>query len=130
MTQVASGPPRQKRGKMLRSKKHREFVSHHACAVCMGTLIWSSVTFSQACHVNYLGASHGRPRGKSEKVDDVWVVPMCAHHHIDQSAKGQSGIGEERWWFRTTVDPLHICLELARNSPDPKVREFAERLKE
>lgn len=117
---------------MLRSEKHRRFVANHRCVVCsrgfLGRDPDPTLAISQACHVNYLGATHGRARGKGEKVDDIWVIPMCPRHHMAQSADGQSGIAEHTWWLNTSINPQPICLELARNSPDPKVREFADAL--
>lgn len=117
---------------MLRSKKHREFVALHECLACKGagrhSRMLADDPVTQACHVNYLGAKHGKPRGLAEKVDDIWTAPLCMMHHFAQSRLGQSGDAEREWWDRYGVDPEPICLELARNSPDPKVREFADAL--
>ncbi len=127
MTQVLSGPPHQKRGKMLRSKKHRYWVKSHLCVACeRGEIHRIDEPNYDACHINYLGAKHDRPRGKGERVDDIWTVPMCRIHHEAQTINGHSGANEEGWWWARNVDPEPICIQLALASPDPKVVEFAK----
>lgn len=120
MTQIAPTPVSQKRPKMLRSKKHIDWVRIRNCCACGAHTVHG---VNDAAHVNYLGAKYGKPRGMSERVDDFWTVPLCRDCHTAQSAKGQSGHYEEAWWKNVGVDPEPICLRLARNSPDPAVRE-------
>lgn len=129
MTQIIPTPVCQKRPKMLRSKKHRDYVASFPCVVhTQGLRRDQYPGQSTACHVNYLGAKHGKPRGMSEKVDDIWTVPMCDPCHKRQSDDGQSGQVETHWWAIRYLDPEPICIELAKNSPDPEIRKAVEDL--
>ena len=131
MTQVAPGPVRQKLSPMVRSRKHREEVAHHLCIICFDGLLQRSdgiEPVTQACHVNYLGAKHGRPRGMQDKVDDFFTVPMCKGHHDSQTEDGHSGRNEIAWWEGYGLDPEDFCRELAENSPDPKIQIAAKEI--
>jgi hypothetical protein len=73
-------------------------------------LLCSDDVTVQAAHV-----SAGEPRvdkrhrGKGEKADDQWVLPLCSRHHADQHA-----YGEVRFWNLYNINPFMACLVLQK----------------
>lgn len=85
------------------------------CLLCGGPAI--------AAHVNMFEPRvDKRQRGKGEKSDDRWALPLCQPHHDLQHQQG-----ERRFWALQDVDPLQTCLALylAYLKDD---REAAERI--
>ena len=62
-----------------------------------------------AAHVNYADPAYGkRERGKSEKTDDKFAVPLCRVEH-----DRQHHMGDERvYWQSVGIDPLKVALAL------------------
>lgn len=129
MTEILSGPPRQKR-KRLVSERHLRWVAKHQCVVCYeGELVEGpdeGRASSQATHISYLGEKYGYPKPFGGKVHDYLTVPQCPHCHDSQ---GRWPRGEQDYWAFCLIDPEPLALQLARASPDPRVVEFAKQYK-
>lgn len=62
----------------------------------------------EACHVSYADPRYGkRERGKGEKADDRWAVPLCPAEHRRQHA-----MDERAYWQTVGIDPLQVALAL------------------
>lgn len=62
----------------------------------------------EACHVSYADPRYGkRERGKGEKADDRWTVPLCPTEH-----RTQHFMGERAYWALVGIDPLQVALAL------------------
>jgi len=62
-----------------------------------------------AAHVSYADPAYGkRERGKSEKTDDRWAVPLCREQHDRQHHMGD----ERAYWRSVGIDPLKVALAL------------------
>jgi len=100
------------RSKILRAPqriwlRHRKFVRSHYCVVpgCQALDI-------QFCHIRSAANA-----GTGLKPHDAHAFPACANHHAEQHQVGQ-GTFEDRHG----IDLEAICAELARRSPDTKMR--------
>lgn len=74
-----------------------------------------------AAHVSYADPIYGkRERGKSEKADDRWAVPLCRAEHDKQHQ-----IGDERaYWRSVGIDPLRVALALYGAKGDNTMAEI------
>lgn len=62
----------------------------------------------EACHVSYADPRYGkRERGKGEKSDDRWAVPLCPSEH-----RRQHDMNEQAYWASVGIDPLRVALAL------------------
>lgn len=62
----------------------------------------------EACHVSYADPRYGkRERGKGEKADDRWTVPLCPSEH-----RRQHDMNEQAYWTSVGIDPLQVALAL------------------
>lgn len=62
----------------------------------------------EACHVSYADPRYGkRERGKGEKADDRWAVPLCSSEHHRQHS-----MDERAYWASVGIDPLQVALAL------------------
>lgn len=74
----------------------------------------------EACHVSYADARYGkRERGKSEKADDRWAVPLCAAEH-----RRQHTMDERSYWRSVGIDPLQVALALKGVEGDNTMAEL------
>lgn len=61
-----------------------------------------------AAHVSYADPRYGkRERGKGEKTDDRWAVPLCRAEHDRQHS-----MDERAYWASVGIDPLRVALAL------------------
>ena len=61
-----------------------------------------------AAHVSYADPRYGkRERGKSEKADDRWAIPLHRYEHDKQHS-----MDERSYWNSTGIDPLQVALAL------------------
>lgn len=61
-----------------------------------------------AAHVSYADPMYGkRERGKGEKTDDRWAVPLCRAEHDKQHSMDESA-----YWRSVGIDPLRVALAL------------------
>lgn len=97
----------------LRQREPRErneaflaFVRTHACVSC------GEPAPSQAAHVRYSDAAHGRTNpGVGCKPSDRFCVPLCPTCHTDGNG-AQHRTGERRFWLRAGKDPFKIAKSL------------------
>lgn len=62
----------------------------------------------EAAHVSFADPRYGkRERGKCEKSDDRWALPLCRAEHDRQHR-----IGERAYWASVKIDPLQVALAL------------------
>lgn len=99
--------------KPVNSPKHRKFVRSQKCVAarlapgeCNGAV--------QFCHFKGFKDS-----GTGQKGGDERGFPGCWHHHLAV----QHFIGEREFQRRYGVDLFQVTTDLARRSPDPRIRE-------
>lgn len=95
-----------------RTKRRRsdggDFLAFLRTLPCLVTGSYNSV---QAAHVNYADLRYGKlGRGKSQKDDDSWAVPLSEKEHAYQHAFGD----EERYWKSVGIDPVRVAISLWR----------------
>jgi len=74
----------------------------------------------EACHVSYADPRYGkRERGKGEKSDDRWAVPLCPAEH-----RRQHSMNERDYWRSVGIDPLHVALALSGCDRDNTMAEI------
>ncbi len=73
---------------------------------------------AEAAHVSYPDLSRGKlPRGKAQRADDKWAVPLCPElHRLNVGCQHDSN--EMDWWSQFGVDPLQLAEELFKASGD------------
>ncbi len=100
-TAFAATSGRQKRQK-IDSPKHEAFIRELPCVVC------GDATSTECAHVSYADLRYGKfGRGKGQKEESVWVVPLCRVHHAHQH-----DIGERNFWFNHRIDPCRVAAAL------------------
>ena len=73
--------------------------------------------FSEAAHVRMNSAAFNKRAGKGEKPSDMWALSLCAScHRTDDDS--QHKVGEETFWHGLNLNPLLICEQLHKVSPD------------
>lgn len=75
----------------------------------------------QAAHVSFGDLAFAKPsRGKGEKADDKYVVPLCKAEHERQHSQG-----ERRYWESVRINPVIVALSLfAETGNDDKAAEI------
>lgn len=62
----------------------------------------------EAAHVSYADPRYGkRERGKGEKADDRWAIPLSRAEH-----NRQHSMDERAYWQSVGIDPLQVALAL------------------
>ena len=60
---------------------------------------------SEAAHVRYASAAHGKASGLGKKPEDRWALPLCADcHRLSRDA--QHNRGEYQFWCALGINPL------------------------
>lgn len=97
----------------IRSKKHLAFIRKQPCLVTDGRGQCCNGTIIHAHHLTFCGG-----QGLGTKECDSLTVPLCHSHHINLHS-----IGEKRWWACWGIDAEEKAKNLAKESPDNKIRE-------
>jgi len=96
-------------------KKHLKFVAGLPCIICANNL------GVDAAHIRYSDYRvDKRPVGIGEKPDDIWTVPLCRMHHMQQHS-----MNEREFWSVFGIDPVFYALAIYARSGD---QERAERI--
>jgi len=112
-TAFAATSGRQKRPKIV-SPKHEAFIRELPCVVC------GDATSTECAHVSYADLRYGKfGRGKGQKEESIWVVPLCGVHH-----RIQHDIGEERFWPSMGIDPCRIAACLFIRTQDHEAAQI------
>jgi hypothetical protein len=74
---------------------------------------------SEACHVRYASAAHGKTEtGAGRKPADMWVVPLAPElHRLNKGCQHDSN--EQEWWAQWGVDPLKVAALLWEHRHNP-----------
>jgi hypothetical protein len=63
---------------------------------------------SEAAHVRYASAAHGKASGLNKKPSDKWALPLCAQDHR-LARDAQHTRGEQEFWHALDINPLVTC---------------------
>ena len=92
----------------VKSASHEEFVRALPCLIC------GDNTTTEAAHISYADMRYGKfGRGKGQKEESIWVVPLCGMHH-----RRQHEVGEKYFWITNGVDPCRVAAALFIRSQD------------
>lgn len=81
--------------------KHLAFIRELPCLI-------TGLHPVEAAHISYASPTYGkRERGKGEKADDKWTVPLTPDMHREQH-----GGNEITFWRKHGIDPLQVALAL------------------
>lgn len=93
----------------ITSASHLDFIRSLPC------LVTGSYLKVEAAHVSYEQAGIGKlGRGKGQKEEDCWTVPLCKTEHDNQHAIGD----EKEYWRQVDIDPCQVALALWRCTGD------------
>lgn len=106
-SRVPPKPVRQKHAP-IQNYSHEQFVRSLGCVVC------GDITSTEVAHVSYMDLRYGKfGRGKSQKEESVWVIPLCGQHH-----RLQHSIGERKFWSNVGIDPVRVAAALYIRTQD------------
>ena len=92
----------------IKSASHEEFVRGLPCVACGDT------TTTEVAHVSYADLRYGKfGRGKGQKEESVWVVPLCGTCHREQHY-----YGETEFWELHKIDPCRVAAALFIRTQD------------
>lgn len=112
-TAFAATSGRQKRNK-IDSPKHEAFIRELPCVVC------GDNTSTECAHVSYADLRYGKfGRGKGQKEESIWCVPLCNKHHGEQH-----DVGERIFWNTWTIDPCRIAACLFIRTQDHEAAQL------
>ena len=106
MSQILRDPrafqrPRQRRPR-VEDGSHLAFIRRLPCLSC------GLPGPSEAAHLSASAPAIGkRERGKSEKADDKWTLPLCRVCHTEQHSQN-----EIKFWKALNIDPFKTALAL------------------
>lgn len=87
---------------------HEKFIRGLPCVVC------GDNTSTECAHVSYTDMRYGKfGRGKGQKEESIWVVPLCGRHHRDQHH-----VGEMHFWRSWGIDPCRVAAALYIRTQD------------
>lgn len=93
----------------IRKATHFDFIRSLPC------VITGSYQRVEAAHVSEQNYAYGHlGRGKSQKADDVWILPLCAEQHALQHHMGD----ESQFWSLAGIDPYRTAAALFIASGD------------
>jgi hypothetical protein len=92
----------------IKSDTHEDFIRSLPCVIC------NDNTTTECAHVSYAEPSIGKfGRGKGQKEESIWVVPLCGEHHRHQHV-----IGERAFWRSYEIDPCRVAAALYIRTQD------------
>lgn len=92
----------------IKSETHEDFIRSLPCVIC------NDNTTTEAAHVSYADMRYGKfGRGKGQKEESIWVVPLCGQHHRDQHHHG-----EMSFWRLHQIDPCRVAAALYIRTQD------------
>lgn len=118
------GAPKGKKHPREEDGAHLDFIRELPCLITGSQPV-------EAAHISYASPTYGkRERGKAEKADDRWVVPLSPDKHREQHAGN-----EIAFWNAHGIDPLQVSLALYNCGRDHEmariiIRSARERAKE
>lgn len=96
--------------KRVKDEGHEDFIRALPC--CIPSC--GDNTTTEAAHVSYADPRYGKfGRGKSQKEESIWVVPLCGQHH-----RAQHDMGERPFWTEHMIDPCRLAAALYLRSGD------------
>lgn len=72
---------------------------------------------SEAAHVRFASAAHGKASGLGKKPADKWAAPLCAEHHR-LARDAQHNRNEREFWYALGIPILDVCERLYRQRDD------------
>lgn len=89
--------------------QHEKFIRRLPCCVC------GDNTTTEAAHISYADMRYGKfGRGKGQKEESIWVVPLCGEHH-----RLQHYMGEKPFWrYHDIGDPCRVAAALFIRTQD------------
>lgn len=73
---------------------------------------------SEAAHVRFASAAHGKASGLGKKPADKWAAPLCAEHHR-LARDAQHKRNEREFWYALGIPILDVCERLYAQRDDP-----------
>lgn len=103
----------------LRDPLYLAWIRRQPCAVgqqggCDGPI--------EAAHLRYSDAKQGRTNpGMQRKPSDLWVTPLCRHHHQHDQHKRS----ERAFWAERGIEPADLCRAL-RTAYDAEIKRTVD----
>lgn len=82
----------------IKDDTHEDFIRSLPCTIC------GDNTTTECAHVSYADIKIGKfGRGKGQKEESIWVVPLCGQCHRDQHESD-----ERLFWAVRGIDPCRV----------------------
>jgi hypothetical protein len=95
----------------VKSESHEDFIRALPCCIC------GDNTTTEAAHISYADMRYGKfGRGKGQKEESIWVLPLCGAHHRLQHDPNTGG--ERNFWRCHHIDPCRVAAALYIRSQD------------
>jgi hypothetical protein len=108
-----AGTTRKTKRERVKSPSHESFVRSLPCVVCGGNDV-------DLAHVSYADARFGKfGRGKGQKEESIWTVPLCREHHDIQHS-----VGERTFWKGLGIDAARVAAALYIRTQDHEAAEI------
>lgn len=92
----------------VKDASHEDFIRALPCVIC------GDNTTTEAAHISYADMRYGKfGRGKGQKEESIWIVPLCGAHHREQH-----DAGEKPFWRAEGIDPCRIAAALYIRTQD------------
>lgn len=92
----------------IKSETHEDFIRALPCVVC------GDNTTTECAHISYADMRYGKfGRGKGQREESIWVLPLCGEHH-----RAQHDMGEKPFWQSNEIDPCRVAAALFIRSQD------------
>lgn len=106
-TAFATSTRRTKRDR-IENTSHERFIRELACVVC------GDATTVQCAHISYADPRFGKyGRGKSQREESCWTIPLCEQHH-----RQQHSMAERDFWKSYGIDPVRVAAALYIRTQD------------
>lgn len=94
----------------IKDEAHERWIRTLPCVCC------GDVTTTELAHLSFTDLRYGKlGRGKGQKEESAWVLPLCGQHHRRQHAHPG---GERGFWTEEGIDPCRVALALYLRSGD------------
>lgn len=100
-------------GKHLKSMKRPNYLEFIRSLPCVVTGRWPV----EAAHISFAAPEYGKTgRGKGQKEDDRWTLPMAQEEH-----RKSHSMNERNYWVSVGIDPCVVALALFGAFPNEEL---------
>lgn len=108
-----AGTTRKTKRERINTPSHEKFVRSLPCVVCGGNDV-------DLAHVSYADLRFAKfGRGKGQKEESIWTLPLCRRHHDLQHM-----VGEQAFWKGIGIDAARVAGALFIRTQDHEAAQI------